>query len=289
MEFKRIELSCAERLRELLRCYRGGLCDISPANILFWRDYYEISLYDGEDGFALRYGNMDSSVCYYAPPNADVVDKILELEGGKALFTCLSKDEVALFRERFKCGEPYHERDWDDYIYLAEELVSLRGKKFNGQRNHINKFRKLYGEPDFREIALSDIPALKEFIGRYFAEKRAVLYDESFDYEEEHLYEQLDNLGLYAQRTGILSVDGAVVGFSVGEAVGDTLIIHTEKADVAYEGVYPTLVNLFAAAHSRDVSFINREEDCGVDGLRRSKLSYHPLAIKEKFALPVVR
>jgi len=289
MDFERIELSHAGRLRELLRDYRGGFCDISSANILFWRDYYGISLYDGDDGFALRYDDMDDLVCYFTAPDGKIVEKILEREGGKALFTCLTAEDVATLRGRFRCDEPFHERDWDDYIYLSEEIISLRGKKFNGQRNHINKFKKLYPDAEFREIGESDIPSLKEFIGRYFEEKKAVLEDDSFDYEEAHLYEQLDNLDLYAQRTGLLLVGGRIAGFSIGEVVGDTLIIHTEKADVTYDGVYPTLVNLFAAAHAGDVRLINREEDCGVEGLRRSKLSYHPPQIREKYAMLVYR
>ena len=82
-------------------------------------------------------------------------------------------------------------------------------------------------------------------------------------YEEEHIYEQIDDMADGELCTGVLRVDGEVIGFSIAEVVGDTLHIHTEKANVAYEGAYPMLVNLFARAHANDVAFINREEDCG--------------------------
>ena len=86
--------------------------------------------------------------------------------------------------------------------------------------------------------------------------------------------------------TGVLSVDGEVIGFSIAEVVGDTLHIHTEKANVAYDGAYPMLVNLFAKRYVKDgVVYINREEDCGEAGLRRSKLSYHPIEILAKHTL----
>ena len=90
------------------------------------------------------------------------------------------------------------------------------------------------------------------------------------------------------QKTGVLMLDGAVLGFSIGEVVGDTLIIHTEKANTAYDGVYPTVVQSFAAMHAKNgVRFINREEDCGVIGLRTSKRSYHPLRMLNKYSVVI--
>ena len=105
-------------------------------------------------------------------------------------------------------------------------------------------------------------------------------------YEESHIYEQIDGMADGELCTGVLKVDGEIVGFSIAEVVGDTLHIHTEKANVAYEGAYPMLVNLFAKRHvGAGVVYINREEDCGEAGLRHSKLSYHPIEILAKHTL----
>lgn len=285
MDFKKISLEDLPFLRDMLRDYCGRICDISPANIVFWRDYYDTSLSAGEDGFAIRFGNMDDGVFYYASESRKIIEDIINAEGGSANFTCLCEDEVKFFKDNFDCSEPYHHRDWDDYIYSSADISSLKGKRYNGQRNHINKFFKTYADVEFRDIKSSDTQALGDFIRRYFEEKSAIAYDDSFDYEEAHLFEQLQNLEIYAQRTGVLLVDGKIAGFSIGELVGKTLIIHTEKADISYDGVYAALVNLFAKKHGADAEFINREEDCGIEGLRRSKLSYHPLEIRPKYAL----
>lgn len=285
MEFKKAELESIDELTEGLSGYRGRICDISAGNLVFWSDYYDVSYYLGEGGLALRFGDMDDVVSYYCGTNDALIRAIIEREGGSARFSCITAEEAEYFSAHYDCDEPLHSRDWDDYIYDAQDIVGLRGKRYNGQRNHINKFNRLYPDADFCEINEQNAGAVKEFVGRYF---RDFAYSKAkvAEYEEEKLYEQLDNLERYRACTGVLTVGGKVVGFSIGEVVGETLIIHTEKADVAYEGVYPALVKLFAARYATDgVRYINREEDCGESGLRTSKLSYHPIEILGKYTL----
>ena len=92
----------------------------------------------------------------------------------------------------------------------------------------------------------------------------------------------------YAPLGGLLRAGGKIVGFSAGEIVGDTLIIHVEKADIAYDGVYQALVNEFAKRFvTESVQYINREEDVGDPGVRKSKDSDHPLRLLEKYLVQV--
>ncbi len=288
MNFKKIEINDIEVLRELLCEYRGRICDISPANLVFWRDWYDISLCSSKDGFAIRFGDMDDIVSYYCTAKDRIIDAILEREGGTTCFSCLTEEEVSYFTQRYSCRDIRHSEDWDDYIYAASDIVDLKGKKYNGQRNHINKFNRLYPNARFEEIDKGNIAAVKAFCHGYFHDfgiERAKVAG----YEEKYLYEQLDNLDLYRQQTGVLLVDGEVVGFSIGETVGETLIIHTEKANIKYQGVYPKLVQSFARTYADGVRYINREEDCGEAGLRTSKRSYHPTEILKKYSLIATR
>ncbi|MBE6531689.1 MAG: DUF2156 domain-containing protein [Ruminococcaceae bacterium] len=284
MDFKRIGLEDLEILRRELEGYCGRICDISPANLVFWRDYYDISYYVGEGGIALRFGNMDDTVSYYCGTNSALIDKVISREGGAALFSCLTLKEAEYIAERYEATAPENSRDWDDYIYCAADIAELKGKRYCGQRNHINKFNKLYSDVSFDEIKESDIEDVKAFIGEYFDSIGEGISEDAV-YERAHLEEQLDNLGAYGQLTGVLRVEGKVVGFSIGEIVGDTLIIHTEKADTAYNGVYPKIVKCFAEKYAHNALYINREEDCGDAGLRISKLSYHPLYMLPKYHL----
>ena len=126
------------------------------------------------------------------------------------------------------------------------------------QRNHVNKFLKTYGTWSFRTITREDVPQVKAFLDRYAAgrDKAAA----SFHEDLAKTREVLDNYEIYDMLGGMLLVDGQIVGFALGEIVGDT-----------HEGVH----------------FINREDDAGDLGLRTSKLSYHPVTLLEKYTVTV--
>ena len=132
-----------------------------------------------------------------------------------------------------------------------------------------------------------DVPQVKGFLDRYASrwDKAAASFHE--DIAKTH--EILDHFCTYDLLGGILIAEGEIAGFSLGEVVGDTLFTHIEKADRDFEGSYQMLVAQFAQHFAGDeVAFINREDDTGDPGLRTSKLSYHPVALLEKYTVTVV-
>lgn len=172
-------------------------------------------------------------------------------------------------------------RDTYDYLYSAEDLQFFKGKKLSGQRNHVNKFLKTYDQWEFRKLKLSDIPDIKLFLEDYASkiEKPSA----SFHEDLAKTNEVLDNFTTYDMLGGILFIEGEIVGFSLGEVLGDTLFTHIEKANRDYQGCYQMLVSQFAQMYAGGAtSFINREDDAGDPGLRTSKLSYKPILLLEK-------
>ena len=152
--------------------------------------------------------------------------------------------------------------------------------------NHINKFKNLYGEPVFEDINENNLDTVKAWFVSYYQKNPP--QNEDLEFEKSAIFELLDNYSYYEQPGLTLSVDGKIIGVSIGEVVGDTLIVHTEKAERDFQGSYPVLVNGFAKRYSTDkVRFINREEDCGEQGLRTSKLSYHPVLLLDKWDITV--
>ena len=278
-----ITIKTLPALREAFSHYKSRLCDISAGVALFWRDYYEISLVRVGDCLSLCYGGKRLSLPQ--GKNADSALRLL-LDAGRPLTLAgLSEDDVK--RVLALCPEATVRslgRDYCDYLYDAESLVTLAGRRFSGQRNHINKFRKLYPDARFEPICTDNLTLAREFCRDYFenyGKKTGVS-----DYEYKALLHQLDHWDTYGQCGGLLVDGDRAIALSVGEVVGDTLIVHTEKADIRYAGVYPMMVNAFARAFATDgVRYINREEDLGDEGLRTSKLSYHPVALLEKFTV----
>ena len=288
--FKKAELSDAEELSESFSKYRGRICDYSVGNVLFWRNYYGISFSRDDDHLILKYSDMGEKECYSYPisdkPNSTIAE-LLKDTGGTLCLTCLTEEQFESVSKCFDVIEVMHSEDWDDYLYNKKDIVSLAGRKYSGQRNHINKFKKLYPDAKFDVITKENVHIAKQFCLDFF--DHIGNPTKVSDTELCQLKEQLDNWEIYKQLGGILSVGDKVVGVSVGEIVKDTLIVHTEKADTSFDGAYPMLVNCFARefAKDEDCLFINREEDCGIEGLRISKQSYHPIEIIKKYAVTI--
>jgi len=167
-----------------------------------------------------------------------------------------------------------------EYVYLADELISLQGKKFHAKRNHINKFLQdhTYEYRAYRNEDYDNCIALQQ---RWIKSKE----DFSEGYEEmEVIKSALLNLDTLGMKCGLLFVDGELQGFSIGEKFeNDMVIIHIEKANPDIPGAFVLINREFVRNEWSDVKYINREEDMGIEGLRKAKLSYNPVFMLEKY------
>ena len=167
--------------------------------------------------------------------------------------------------------------------------MRLRGKKYSGQRNHIHKFERLYGEPEIRFIRPDDRPLIDRMLDRYAAEHSDADTMELFELQQtRRLLDAYENLHLHA---ACIIADGQIAAFSIGEIIGDMLVIHVEKALRQYEGIYPTMFNGFVRLLADTIDevpqWINREDDSGDPGLRMSKMQYHPIRMVDKYVVHV--
>ena len=292
LDFHPLQLEDLPRLRPFFGYSGSRICDTTPGTVFIWRDMYstEWAVYDGSLYFKVVYPGLGETFT-------------LPLGGGRnehfqqiAAYCCrrnmpiafypVPKDELERLQDYFPNSAAVAARDNFDYLYRAEDLKYFRGKKLSGQRNHVNKFLKTYGNWLFRPIEAEDIPAVKAFLDRY-----AQQWDKgaaSFHEDIAKTHEVLDHYQLYDLLGGMLQVDGQLVGFALGEIIGDTLFTHIEKADRDYEGCYQMLVSQYAQHFAHEgVAFINREDDTGDPGLRTSKLRYQPVALLEKYTVTV--
>lgn len=282
MDFKKLTLNEIDLVRPFYHKYYDGSCDMTIGGTFMWRDYYN-SEYAIDDGTLFFRICEDGKISYEYPigPNEDEALRKI----GKVEFSFLSKPHMEKIISLYPDAEVIEERDYFEYIYESSALISLSGKKFAGQRNHINKFKRSYENYEFREIDENNIEEAVAFFSYYdsIAQKNT----ESALEDREKTIELLNNFKRYYLLGGMLLVDGKVVGASLGEKIGNTLIVHVEKALTEYDGVYPMLTNCFNKAFASDVEFINREDDAGDEGLRRNKLSYHPIRLFEKYRVKI--
>lgn len=268
------------------------LCNDSAGAAVLWQPYFQDAHLILDDTLLLREEFPGVGTVFSPPIGTNVENAYAFLEqacherGQKLRFFPVTEPELAEMRARYAQVEATLLRDWCDYLYDAQDMVQFRGRRFNGQRNHIHRFQRLYPNWRFEDITADNLPELRAFFEDYAARYRKE--NETAQVEEQCVRDFLAHYFDYAPLGGLLRVENQIVGFSAGEVVGDTLIIHVEKADVAYDGVYQVLVNEFAKRFVTDgVQYINREEDVGDEGVRKSKLSYHPLRLLEKYLVEV--
>lgn len=199
-------------------------------------------------------------------------------------FCCLNTEQMATLATRYSSFSCVNDRNYRDYIYLAEETASFRGKKFAGQRNHINKFVSAYPNAFYRKITNDDREKLFAFLKEW---EETVLPDKSKDAEDEYkkAVKLLKTADFDYYNTACVEVDGKIIAFCLGEKAFDTTIIHIEKALHRYEGVNVFMVREYAAACG--TKYINREDDAASEGLRISKMQYHPLKLEPEFLMTV--
>lgn len=178
-------------------------------------------------------------------------------------------------------------RDSADYIYSRITLETLAGKKLQSKRNHINKFKALY--PDYRycEIGGEIVGKCIETVRRWkMISKGDSGYDESLAMEMRSMmavFENWDDLGMIG---GAIFVGETMVAFSYGAPISaDTFDVCVEKADISYEGAFTIINQEFVKHLPQQFIYINREEDLGIAGLRKAKLSYMPFAVLDKISI----
>ncbi len=199
----------------------------------------------------------------------------------------VERSTLSYITSRYKSFSVLSSRNESDYIYLTEDLKNFAGRKYSGQRNHINKFKKLYPQAIFKELSESDEDKekLEKFWSRYEVSLNSK--PESAKIEFDIAKTMFSRPCVRTSHKACVEVDGEIIAVSFGEVFSDMLIIHIEKALENYAGVYPYMVTLFANAYGDSVKYINRQDDAGSRGLRISKTQYHPFKIEENFSVEI--
>ena len=294
--FHDIAISSIPQISDALLNQTSRTCDYTPGVVYMWRKYLQTKIAWYGDTLIMRNTTLDGSLTFSLPMGPDTdgaldaISRYACAKGIPLLFDMMTAEQAQIVCEHFHTEfcEPATKRDWADYLYNIDDLVYLKGKKFSGQRNHINKFNKVYPDYTFKLIEPSDLPRIKGFMEAYTASLEnappLALCENAMIWDVLANYESIEAIG------GYVEIDGEIAAYAIGEVVGDTLYVHIEKANRAYPGSYTMINRDFAAAVYElhpEIKYVNREEDLGDMGLRTAKLSYHPAALLEKYLVRV--
>lgn len=216
------------------------------------------------------------------PPSdiAPILQSISGLFGNRIPFRRVGEDLVAgLTTGPFEITE---DRDHFDYLYSSEELASLKGRKYDGKRGFLSKFMDHQPHETSPYSSHFKDRCLK-LAEKWAAEKNVEGVDEEFT----AIREYLDNFDIFGCCGMVLHDRDRIIGFTFGERLNSrTFVIHFEKCDTQFPGAYQAINNLFVRNEILgNFEFINREQDLGIEGIRKAKLSYHPVKLIKKYTL----
>ena len=265
-------------------------CDLAFANMYCWQAMYH-SAWAVIDGFlVIRFHIGGSEKIGYMQPvgEGDFAGIIPALRAdahahGQRLRIIGLTDEGREMIRNMHAGLFAFESDraLEDYVYNAEDLRNLTGRRYQPKRNHINRFEAEYEyryEPMTRDHAAECMRLEAEWrktrsghTGELSAEQRAM----------QRAFAHFDRLGLIG---GCIYVGDKLVAFTYGSPINDhTFCVHVEKADTEYDGAFTIINREFVAHLPEQYTLIDREEDLGIPGLRQAKLSYHPAFLEKKY------
>lgn len=172
-----------------------------------------------------------------------------------------------------------------DYVYSRESLATLKGKKLHGKRNHINKFLSKYPDYEYRKLDASMINDCIALYDQWIGEKDEEAA-KSMQEEKKSVLLALNHMEALGLTGGTIFIDGKLCAFTVGERLHPHVqLIHIEKANTEYDGIFPMINQQYVLHECMDVELINREEDMGIEGMRKAKRSYNPIKMIEKHLL----
>lgn len=293
-----MELCHLPTVRKYLELASGRACDCTAGGTFIWREFFETAFAVWDDTLVMRVrlrdAEGDSRIVYSVPIGANVKGALDELYRERTAcdetleFYVHDIADVERLRERFEI-EVTPLRDNFDYVYDVAALSTVAGKKFSGQRNHINFFERSNPDWYYEPLTEENTAVAEAFFGDFIKHRGKPI--EQMHSEDKKVYEVLRNYREYGLFGGILyAAPDRPVAFSIGDRRGDTLYVHIEKADVRVRGAYPMVVREFVRHYADDgVLYVNREDDAGDPGLRTAKLSWHPVFMCEKFHVRVIR
>lgn len=268
-------------------CSRG--CEYSFANLNMWGRQRAAILGD----YLVLFSQFERKSVYPYPRGCGdiqpVLDAIIHDAGARGIpcrISSMSAGECDVL-ERLYPGKFYFHTDRDsyDYVYKVEDLALLKGKHYQSKRNFVNRFWANHPDCQVLPLEESTLPAARQLLDEWYLSRVTAPGD--FHLEQVAIQRGFDKMDALGLEGIVLMEDGKALAMTMGSFLCDTTFdIHFEKAADGVDGAYAAINQSFAK-HLMDkypqLCWLNREDDLGIEGLRKAKLSYHPDHLVEKY------
>lgn len=291
IDFHRLHPEYRERYTALLSSSREPGCEYSFVNINLW-GRQRVAF---QEGFVLYFSQFDRRTVYPFPMGQGDLKAALDTliadtreRGIPFRLTGMTARECEVVEELYPGAFHFHtDRDGFDYVYAIDDLSELKGKRYQSKRNFSNRFRANHPEATLVPLTAETVPLAQEMLDIWFAQRKEIDPDGDFALEQVALsrgFARFEELGMEGL---LLMEDGKCLALTMGSPLTeDTFDIHFEKALDGVDGAY-AFINQSFARYLREkypkLRYLNREDDMGIPGLRKAKLSYHPHHMVAKY------
>jgi len=273
---------------DLFRRFPPRLSEYTFTNLFVWRKAYHFAV-SRMEGCVLLVSQKDDAWRVFDPlgpaeQKCDTMRRCCDAAPAARLEFCRISEATARPFFRKDGWSVREDRDNFDYVYRTEDLIGLKGKGYDGKRNLIKRFKESIAF-EYRSLTADRV---KDCL--YFEEEWCLAKDcqlvEGLLTEKEALEEILRNFEFLGVTGGMFKAGGKVEAVTLGEALNpETFVVHVEKANGALIGIYQAITQAFCAAAAAPYTYVNREQDLGLAGLRKAKESYHPCAMEKKYVI----
>ena len=289
LDFQKITPQMREEFEKYLLPMQKS-CEYSFTNLCIWGRQRATFV----EGHLVLFSHFDRRAVYPFPagqgdvrPVLDAIIHDAQMRGIPCCITGLNRENLDLLEQLYPGKFTFQcDRDSFDYVYNIDDLADLKGRKYQKKRNHVNKFRTLYPNWRVEPMTAAHLPAVREMTRLWFETRQQMNPTGSYQLEQVALARAFDHYEAL-KLDGMVLLDGErILAFTMASRLSeDTMDVHFEKALEDVEGAYAAINQAFAQ-YLRDkypeIRYLDREEDMGLEGLRKAKLSYYPDHLKEK-------
>jgi hypothetical protein len=289
LEFQKITPDQREKFEKYLLPL-GKSCEYTFTNLCIWGRQRATMI----DEYLVLFSHFDRRAVYPFPAGQGDIKPVLDriildaLERGiPCCITGLDRENMDLLEQLYPGKFTFQcDRDSFDYVYNIDDLADLKGRKYQKKRNHVNKFRTLYPDAQTEVMTPAHLPEVREMTKQWYVARQQMDPTGSYTLEQVALDRAFDHFEALKLEGMVLRIQGKIAAFTMASRLSEnTMDVHFEKALEDIDGAYAAINQAFAQ-HLREkypeIRYLDREDDMGLEGLRKAKLSYCPDHLKEK-------
>ena len=289
--FRSLELKDKKIFDDYFKLVQPQISEYTFANLYVWRNTLNVQISLLYENICVQMNDFHGTKIFAPFIGGQLLKAAIDAclnyakrEWKDVTFGLFTQEQLEVFKLYYPTANIALDRDASDYLYKVTDLIALRGKKYDGKRNHIKRFKKEFPYT-YETMEAKHLDGCHQLLEKWYHQHCDTWHCSlNLRSETEACREALKNYKALGLVGGIIDVNKQIVAFSLGEELNkETAVIHFEKSDQDFPGLPSVINNEYVSHEWADYPLVNREEDLGEPGLRVSKLSYNPVQILDKY------